>query len=50
MTTAHLSFQQRSYAKCRATPSAKFVTKPSRNVPIFTIMNASKGETFDIQP
>jgi hypothetical protein len=22
----------------------------SRNVPIFTLMNASKGETFDIQP
>ena len=30
MTTARLSFQQRSY------------------VPIFTLMNASKGETSDI--
>ena len=30
MTTARLSFQQRSYAKC--------------------LVNASKGETSDIQP
>jgi len=36
MTTAPLSFKQRSY--------------DSRDVPIFTLMNASKGKTPDIQP
>ena len=39
MTMAHLSFKQRGYAKC---------CWNSRNVPIFTLINASKGETSDI--
>ena len=47
MTTAHLSFKQRSYAKCL---NQTMYSWNSRNVPIFTLMNASKGETSDIQP
>ena len=49
MTTAHLSFKQRSYAKCQVCNETMYSWN-SRNVPIFTLMNASKGETPDIQP
>jgi len=48
MTTGRLSFQQRSYAKCHCHQT--MYSWNSRNVPIFTLMNASKGETFDVQP
>jgi hypothetical protein len=44
MTTAHLSFKQRSYAKCQVC-NQTMCSWNSRNVPIFTLMNASKGET-----
>jgi hypothetical protein len=43
MTTAHLSFQQWSYAKCQVCHQTMYSWN-SRNVPIFTLMNASKGE------
>ena len=47
MTTAHLSFQQRSYAKCQVCHQTMYSWN-SRTVPIFTLMTASKGETSDI--
>ena len=49
MTRARLSFNQRSYAKCQICNQTMYSWN-SRNVPIFTLMNASKGETPDIQP
>jgi len=49
MTTAYLSFKQRSYAKCQICNETMYSWN-SRNVPIFTLMNASNGETPDIQP
>jgi len=49
MTTAHLSFKQRSYAKRQVCHQTMYSWN-SRNVPIFTLMIASKGETPDIQP
>ena len=49
MTTAHLSFKQRSYAKCQVCSQTMYSWN-SRNVPIFTLMNVSEGETADIQP
>ena len=49
MTTAYLSFKQRSYAKCQICHGTMYSWN-SRNVPIFTLINASKGETSDIQP
>ena len=49
MTTAHLSFHQRSYAKCQVCHQTMY-SWLSRNVPIFTLMKASNGETSDIQP
>ena len=49
MTTAPLSFQRQSYAKCQICHQTMYSWN-SRNVPIFTLMNASKGETPDIQP
>jgi predicted Zn finger-like uncharacterized protein len=49
MTTAHLSVRQRSYAKCQVCNQTMYSWN-SRNVPIFTLMNASKGEMLDIQP
>jgi len=49
MTTAYLSFKQRSYAKCQVCNQTMYSWN-SRNVPIFTLMNASERETPDIQP
>jgi hypothetical protein len=49
MTTARLSFKQRSYAKCQVCHQTMYSWN-SRNVPIFTLMKASEGETPDIQP
>ena len=49
MTTAYLSFKQRSYAKCQICNETMYSWN-SRNVPIFMLINASKGETSDIQP
>jgi len=49
MMTARLSFRQRSYAKCQVCHQTMYSWN-SRNVPIFTLMIASKGETPDIQP
>jgi hypothetical protein len=48
MTTARLSFQQRSYAKCQVCYQTMYSWN-SRNVPIFTLMNAPNDETPDIQ-
>jgi hypothetical protein len=49
MTTAHLSFQQRSYAKCQVCHQTMHSWN-SRNVPIFRLIRASDGETSDAQP
>ena len=49
MTARRLSFQQRSYAKCQVCHQTMY-SRNSRDVPIFTLLNASKGETPDIQP
>jgi hypothetical protein len=49
MTTAHLSFRQRSYAKCQVCHQTMYSWN-SRNVPIFTLIDAAKGEASDIQP
>ena len=48
MTTARLSFKQRSYAKCQICSQTMYSWN-SRNVPIFTLVNASKGGTSNIQ-
>jgi hypothetical protein len=49
MVMARLSFKQRSYAKCQVCHQTMYSWN-SRNVPIFTLMNASNGEMSDIQP
>jgi hypothetical protein len=49
MTTAHLAFQQRSYAKCQVCYRTMY-SWASRNVPLFTLMNASEGSESDIKP
>jgi transcription elongation factor Elf1 len=43
MTTARLSFQQRSYAKCQVCHQTMYSWN-SRNVPMFTLINASEDE------
>jgi hypothetical protein len=48
MTTAHLLFRQQSYAKCQVCHQTMYSWN-SRNVPIFTLINAAKGEASDIQ-
>ena len=47
MTTAHLSFKQRSYAKCEVCHKTMYSWN-SRNVPILTLISASNGQTSDI--
>lgn len=47
MTTARLSFQQRSYAKCKVCRQTMYSWN-SRSVPIFTLVKASNGEAVDI--
>jgi predicted Zn finger-like uncharacterized protein len=49
LTTARLSFQQRSYAKCQVCHQTMY-SWASRNVPLFKLKNASEGERSDIQP
>ena len=49
MRTAHLSFKQRSYARCQVCNQTMYSWN-FPNVPIFTLMNASERETPDIQP
>src|SRR5262249_110705 len=49
MTMARLSSKQRSYAKCQVCHQTMYSWN-SRNVPIFTLMNASNGKTSAIQP
>jgi hypothetical protein len=49
MTTAYLSFKQRSYAKCQICNQTLYSWN-SRDVPIFTLVNASRSEKSDIQP
>jgi hypothetical protein len=49
MATARLSFQQRSYATCQVCFQTMYSWN-SQNVPMFKLVNASKGETSDIQP
>ena len=49
MTTARLSFQQRSYAKCQVCFQTMYSWN-SQNVPMFKLVNASKGETSDCPP
>ena len=46
MTTAHLSFHQRSYAKCQVCRQTMYSWN-SRNAPIFTLIKASSGEASD---
>jgi predicted Zn finger-like uncharacterized protein len=41
MTTARLSFQQRSYAKCQVCQQTMYSWN-SRSVPMFTLINASE--------
>ena len=48
VTTARLSFQQRSYAKCKACHQTMYSWN-SRSVPIFTLVKASNGEAADIR-
>jgi predicted Zn finger-like uncharacterized protein len=48
-TTAHLSFRQRSYAKCQVCHQTMYSWN-SRNVPIFTLISEAKSKTPDIQP
>jgi hypothetical protein len=48
LTTAHLSFQQRSYAR-RQVCHRTMYSWASRNVPIFTLMDASENKISDIQ-
>ena len=47
MTTAPLSFKQRSYAKCQVCNQTMYSWN-SRNVPILTLISASNGQTSDI--
>jgi transposase-like protein len=50
MTTARLSFQQRSYAKCHVCHKTMYSWN-SRNVPMFTLVNASESKKkSDIHP
>jgi len=49
MTTARLSFQQRSYAKCQVCHKTMYSWN-SRNVPIFTLINAAEDKRSRIQP
>jgi predicted Zn finger-like uncharacterized protein len=49
MKTAHLAFQQRSYAKCQSCYRTMY-SWASRNVPIFTLLNAPDRETTDVKP
>jgi hypothetical protein len=48
MTTARLSFRQRSYAKCHVCYRTMY-SWTSRNVPVFTFVNAFEEKTSDIQ-
>ena len=48
LMTAHLSFQQRSYASCQVCHRTMY-SWSSRNVPHFTFMNASEGKRRLIQ-
>jgi hypothetical protein len=49
MTTARLSFLQRSYAKCHVCHRTMY-SWTSRNVPIFTFVNAFEDKATDIRP
>jgi hypothetical protein len=48
MMTAHLAFQQRSYAKCQVCYRTMY-SWASRNVPVFTLLSASDGEATDVK-
>ena len=48
MTTAYLSFQQRSYAKCQICNETMYSWN-SRNVPLFKLMNASEDKSSETQ-
>ena len=48
MTTAHLSFKQRSYAKCQVCNQTMYSWN-SRNVPLFKLVNAIEDKSSDIQ-
>jgi hypothetical protein len=48
LTTAHLSFQQRSYAKCQVCHRTMY-SWSSRNVPRFSLMNPCDGKRSLIQ-
>jgi hypothetical protein len=49
MTMAHLAFQQRSYAKCQVCYRTMY-SWASRNVPLFTLMDASEGKAPETKP
>jgi hypothetical protein len=46
MTTAHLAFQQRSYAKCQVCYQTMY-SWASRNVPLFTLIDASESKASE---
>jgi len=48
MTTARLSFQQRSYAKCQICSETMYSWN-SRNVPLFKLMNISENKSSETQ-
>ena len=48
MTTARLSFQQRSYAKCQVCHQTMYSWN-SRNVPLFKLVNASEDRSSDVE-
>lgn len=48
MTTAHLAFQQRSYAKCQVCYRTMY-SWASRNVPLFVLIDASAAETPSVK-
>ena len=48
LTTARLSFQQRSYAKCQVCHQTMY-SWSTRNVPRFTLIKPSEGERHIVQ-
>lgn len=48
MTTAHLAFQQRSYAKCQVCYRTMY-SWASRTVPLFVLVDASEDKTLGVK-
>lgn len=49
MTTARLSFRQRSYAKCTVCHRTMY-SWTARNVPLVTLVNGFDDKTSEVQP